>query len=98
MLAKVRDGRPIKIEGNTLSPVTKGGTSAKVQASVLSLYDTARLRFPTIGGKEVTLEYIDMAIARELGNLGSAPIVLLTGTINSPTSLEAINQFLGKYP
>src|SRR5436190_9725814 len=30
VLAKVRDGRPIKIEGNTLSPVTKGGTSAKV--------------------------------------------------------------------
>src|SRR5205809_2460256 len=55
VLAKVRDGRTIKVEGNTLSPLTKGGTSAKVQASVLSLYDTARLRFPTIDGKEVTL-------------------------------------------
>ena len=70
VLAKVRDGRPIKIEGNTLSPVTKGGTSAKVQASVLSLYDTARLRFPTIDGKEVTLAYIDQAIAGALGSLG----------------------------
>ena len=62
VLAKVRDGRPIKIEGNSLSPITKGGTSAKVQASVLSLYDTARLRFPTIGGKEVTLQYIDQSV------------------------------------
>ena len=35
VLAKVRDGRPIKIEGNNLSPLTKGGTSARVQASVL---------------------------------------------------------------
>ena len=46
IVAKVRDGRPIKIEGNTLSNYTKGGTSARVQASVLDLYDTARLRIP----------------------------------------------------
>ncbi len=39
VLAKVRDGRPIKIEGNTLSSYTKGGTSARAQASVLDLYD-----------------------------------------------------------
>ena len=98
VLAKVRDGRPIKIEGNTLSPITKGGTSAKVQASVLSLYDVARLRFPTIDGKEVTLAYIDQAIANAFNSLGGAPVVLLTSTINSPTSLETINQFLSKYP
>ena len=40
--AKVRDGRPIKIEGNALSNVTKGGTSEQVEASVLSLYDNSR--------------------------------------------------------
>ncbi len=97
VLAKVRDGRPIKIEGNNLSPVTKGGTSAKVQASVLSLYDTARLRYPTIDGKEVTLAYIDQAIAGALSSLGGAPVVLLTSTINSPTTLQAIDQFLSKY-
>ena len=72
VIAKVRDGRPIKIEGNTLSPVTKGGTTAKVQASVLSLYDTARLRFPTIDGKEVTLEYIDQSILSALAGLGES--------------------------
>src|SRR6516162_10537696 len=31
VVAKVRDGRPIKIEGNELSSITKGGTSARVQ-------------------------------------------------------------------
>src|ERR1700742_5199927 len=46
LVAKVRDGRPIKLEGNTQSNLTKGGTSARVQASVLDLYYTARLRFP----------------------------------------------------
>lgn len=98
VLAKVRDGRPIKVEGNILSPVTNGGTSAKVQASVLSLYDTARLKFPTIDAKEVTLEYIDKAIGDALGSLGGAPVVLLTSTINSPSGLDVISQFLSKYP
>jgi MoCo/4Fe-4S cofactor protein with predicted Tat translocation signal len=46
VVAKVRDGRPIKIEGNDMSPISGGGTSARAQASVLDLYDTRRLRFP----------------------------------------------------
>ena len=94
ILAKVRDGRPIKIEGNELSPITKGGTSARVQASVLDLYDTARLRFPTINGKEVTFEAIDKAIAASI----SGPVVVLTSTITSSSTKEAISQFLAKFP
>ncbi len=46
VIAKVRDGRPIKIEGNDLSLLTKGGTSPRVQASVLDLYDTHRITHP----------------------------------------------------
>lgn len=98
VLAKVRDGRPIKIEGNDLSPITMGGTSARVQASVLELYDNYRLRFPTQGGKELTFEAADKSIAAELAGLGGAPVVILTSTINSPTTLEAINAFIAKYP
>ncbi len=94
VLAKVRDGRPIKIEGNDLSPLTKGGTSARVQASVLDLYDTARLRFPTIDGKETTFEAIDKAVAASI----SGPLVILTSTITSPSTKEAISQFLAKNP
>ena len=33
VLVKTREGRPIKIEGNSLSKVTAGGTSARAQAS-----------------------------------------------------------------
>src|SRR5665647_2363877 len=48
ILVKTRDGRPIKIEGNNLSPFNREGTSARVQASVLSLYDDARLKSPSV--------------------------------------------------
>lgn len=94
VLAKVRDGRPIKIEGNDLSPITKGGTSARVQASVLDLYDTARLRFPTIDGKEVTFEAVDKAVAAGIGG----NVVILTSTITSPSTKAVVAEFLAKYP
>jgi len=48
VLVKTREGRPIKIEGNSLSPIFKAGTSARAQASVLSLYDYNRIRKPAI--------------------------------------------------
>ncbi len=98
VVAKVRDGRPIKIEGNELSPITAGGTSAMVQASVLDLYDTARLRFPTIDGKEVTFEAIDGELGKATAGLTGAQMAILSTTINSPTSLEVIKTFQAKYP
>jgi molybdopterin-containing oxidoreductase family iron-sulfur binding subunit len=99
VVAKVRDGRPIKIEGNDLSPVTLGGSSARVQASVLDLYDTSRLRYPMANGKEVTtFEAFDKIVQGALAGLGGAPLVLLTSSITSPTTRSVIAQFLAKYP
>src|SRR5436190_9961271 len=46
IVVKTREGRPIKIEGNSLSSVSKGKANARVQASVLSLYDNTRLKNP----------------------------------------------------
>src|SRR5690606_10228064 len=95
VVAKVRDGRPIKIEGNTLSSVYKGATSARVQASVLDLYDTARLRFPKANGTAIAVEELDKQIMQEIGN---GPVVLLTNTITSPSAKQIIKDFLNKYP
>ena len=62
ILVKTREGRPIKIEGNTESPFTLGGTSAKAQASVLSLYDVSRLPNPTIKNKKSDWKTVDAEI------------------------------------
>ncbi|MEO7801877.1 MAG: TAT-variant-translocated molybdopterin oxidoreductase [Ginsengibacter sp.] len=98
VVVKQREGRPIKIEGNTLSGVTNGGTSAQVQASVLNLYDTSRLRFPLANGKEATFEAVDKMVGDALRANAGKPVVLLTSTTNSPTTLQVIAEFLGKNP
>jgi molybdopterin-containing oxidoreductase family iron-sulfur binding subunit len=95
IIVKSREGRPIKIEGNHHSEITKGGTSARVQGSVLSLYDTARATTPSMGGAEATWDKIDAAIKSELAK-GSAAIV--TSSILSPTTKSVIADFIAKYP
>jgi molybdopterin-containing oxidoreductase family iron-sulfur binding subunit len=103
LVAKVRDGRPIKLEGNALSSLSGGGTSARVQASVLDLYDTGRLRYPVqiIDGKpqEVsTFDAFDKLVSDALSAAAGAPLVLLTGTLTSPTTKQIITDFLAKFP
>ncbi|HEX3007067.1 MAG TPA: TAT-variant-translocated molybdopterin oxidoreductase [Bacteroidales bacterium] len=100
ILVKVRDGRPIKIEGNELSPVTKGGTSARVQASVLSLYDSARLQYPTKEGKQVTWEELDKEVIAKLQQVQSSggTINLVTKTVYSPSTQAAIDTFKRVFP
>jgi molybdopterin-containing oxidoreductase family iron-sulfur binding subunit len=97
IVVKTREGRPIKIEGNELSSITRGGTSARVQASVLSLYDTARLRQPYADGKPVDIfQAIDRQVADGLAS--GKPAYILTSTILSPTVKAVIDQFIAKYP
>ena len=102
-IAKVRDGRPIKLEGNPACSFTKGGTSARMQASVLDLYDMYRLPHPQqkVSGKfqEIpTFDQLDRLVNDALAGLGGSSVVLLTSTINSPTTKDIITSFLAKYP
>ncbi len=100
VVVKQRDGRPIKIEGNELSAITKGGTSAQAQASVLDLYDNTRLRYPQQKAgadfKEVTsFENFDKMVGAAIAG---KTVVVLTSTVNSPSTQQIINEFLTKYP
>src|ERR1022692_367929 len=80
VVIKTRDGRPIKIEGNEMSSVTKGGTSARVQASVLNLYDKARIRHPYADGNEATFDSIDRIVKE---GIGTKPGYLVTASVIS---------------
>lgn len=96
VLVKTREGRPIKLEGNPLSSITKGGLSAKAQASVLSLYDTNRLSAPRKGEKSESWETIDSEIISRL-NQANGKVVLVSNTIISPTTKKAIAEFGSKF-
>ncbi len=98
VVVKQREGRPIKIEGNDLSSLTNGGTSAQCQSSVLDLYDTTRLRFPMANGKEATFEVIDKMVSDAITASSGKPAVLLTSSITSPTTRQIISEFLAKFP
>lgn len=91
ILVKTREGRPIKIEGNSLSPVTHGGTTARAQAAVLDLYNVNRLQNPTKDWAEMDAEI--------KGALASANnIRIITNTNMSPTAQKAMGEFLAAYP
>lgn len=98
VVIKTRDGRPIKVDGNEKSTITGGGSSARVQASVLGLYDKARLRQPYADGQEATFEAIDRRVKEGLASNGGKPIYIVTSTILSPTTKDIIAQFIAKYP
>ena len=100
IVVKTREGRPIKIEGNNLSGVTFGGTSARVQAEVLNLYNTNRFKEPKIkkAGKfeDVTWKQLDDAVFSKLNKASNIRIV--TNTIISPVRKKSIADFRSAFP
>jgi MoCo/4Fe-4S cofactor protein with predicted Tat translocation signal len=100
VVVKVRDGRPIKIEGNTLSKVTQGGTNARIQAAILDLYDTARLQHPVKNGKEISWDKADAEITKKLGDIAAKgdKIYIIAATVLSPTTKKLFEEFKAKYP
>lgn len=101
ILVKVREGRPIKIEGNPLSGVTRGGTSGQVEASVLSLYDNARLRFPRVGdNRRASWEEVDKEVIDKLAatTISGSKIYIVSNSVLSPSTRKIIEQFKTKYP
>jgi molybdopterin-containing oxidoreductase family iron-sulfur binding subunit len=61
VLVKTREGRPIWIKG-LKDGYTKGGMTARISASILNLYNGARLNGPTIDSQESTWDAVDTQI------------------------------------
>jgi len=96
ILVKTREARPIKIEPNK---DVNGSTNARVQASVLSLYDNSRLKGPKFKGEKISWEDLDKNIVADLTKTFAAgkEVVLLTGTCASPSTKKLMGQFQEKF-
>ena len=95
ILVRSREGRPIHIEGNHKSSITKGGVSARVNSSVLSLYDSGRLTKPTIDGASADWADVDAQIMDKLHAIANkgGKVRMLTNTVVSPTTRDLIKEF-----
>ncbi len=100
IIVETREGRPIKIEGNPLSSLSRGGTTARVQASLLSLYDNDKLKGPKRGEADIDWATADKEIISQLTAIAArgGAIRLITSTIASPSTKAVIADFVAKYP
>jgi len=102
ILVKTREGRPIKIEGNSASGMLGSGTTARAQASVLGLYDIERLQGPvqisrTEGERPAAIGWDD--IDEKMAKLpATANVHVITNTVHSPSLNAAIAEFKAAYP
>lgn len=98
VLVKTREGRPIKLDPNSDAPYS-GNTNARVQASVLNLYDVTRLQAPLKDGEATTWSVFnkDVKAALETASAAGKRIVVLTSSINSPSSKRAYAAFAETY-
>lgn len=95
IVVKTREGRPIKVDANNLSPIG-AGTTPQMEASVLSLYDEQRLKEPMATGAETSWEEIDKKIIAGLG--ASSKVVLVSHSVASPSTQATIDGLVAKYP
>lgn len=96
VLIKTREGRPIKVENNFMENALTGA-NARVHASVLSLYDSLRLKQPKIDNKAASWSDVDQKIKASLTS-ATGQIVLLTNTMASPSTDKLIAEFKAAYP
>lgn len=99
VLVKTREGRPIKIEPNPAAGEL-GKTSARAQASVLSLYDNDKIKQPKLNGKDETFDKVDDFVLNALTTAQNSGkrIVLLSHSYASPTFKKLFADFKMKYP
>jgi molybdopterin-containing oxidoreductase family iron-sulfur binding subunit len=99
LLVKTREGRPIKIDNNTITGA-KFAANARIHASILSLYDNMRLKQPKIDGKDSSWSAVDAKIKTSLAEAKSTggQVVLLTNTLASPSTEKLISEFIALNP
>lgn len=99
ILVKTREGRPIKIENNSMAAIN-GGANARIHASVLNLYDATRVQGPMMGGKAESWANVEAGIKKDLAATANSgkQIVFLTSTVISPSFKAILEEWKAAYP
>lgn len=99
VLVKTREGRPIALEANKNSTGLSQGASSTTSASVLDLYDMSKLQNPQLNGKDTDWGKLDAAVIAALNKADATgkEITLISGTVNSPSTLLAVSKLKEKY-
>jgi MoCo/4Fe-4S cofactor protein with predicted Tat translocation signal len=99
LLVKTREGRPIKIDNNTIAGA-KFTANARIHGSILSLYDSMRLKEPKVDAKDSTWSAVDSKIKSSIveAKAKGGQVVLLTNTLASPSTEKLIADFVAKNP
>jgi molybdopterin-containing oxidoreductase family iron-sulfur binding subunit len=101
LIVESHEGRPTKIEGNPSHPSTLGASSARVQASVVGLYDPDRSPSVTLHGTPTTWnEFVaawgPLAVAHAAD--GGAGLAVLAESFSSPTLARLAAELRARYP
>ncbi len=99
LVATTHDGRPTKMEGNPLHPVSKGTTDMHSQSSLIDLYDPERAQHFVKAGKQsdtVTFEKELDEIVKGAGD--GAGLAFLLESDNSPTRERLRGEIAKKFP
>ncbi|MCY4419039.1 MAG: 4Fe-4S dicluster domain-containing protein, partial [Cytophagales bacterium] len=99
LVVKTREGRPIKLAPNPLAP-DPGSWTARVEASVLDLYDGSRHSNPLKDGKKIDLYEADKLIMQSLRKLREEKkeLTIISHSLPSPSSRAALDLFKKQYP
>ena len=99
LLVKTREGRPIKIDNNKIAGANFTA-NARTHASILSLYDSMRLKEPKVSGKMASWTEVDLKVKASLAEAKSkgGQVVLLTNTLASPSTEKLIGEFIALNP
>lgn len=96
LLVKTREGRPIFIKANKDFGLDGGSINARINASVLGLYDSSRLKGPRkSNSQDIDWNTLDAEVKAALTSASSVRI--LSNTIISPSTKRAITEFSNKF-
>ena len=101
LIVESHEGRPTKIEGNPSHPSTLGASSARIQASVLGLYDpdrsqAVRLKAEAKSWSDFVTAWAELSKAHSAD--GGAGLAVLSESFSSPTLARLTTEFRARFP